>query len=205
LVGRRREPLEETAAGLRGGMVHVADVTNEAAVVGLYEMVGPFDHLVCTATHTAAGRVVDLEPPAVERAVAAKLWAAFYLLKHGLPRIAPNGSVTLFSGIRGARPAPGSAITSMVNGGLEAFARAMALEAGPVRVNVISPGIVDSGPFWGRLDEPRRTQLFAEYAAKVPARRVGAVEDVASAALFAIANPFLTGAVLNLDGGGVLV
>ena len=49
------------------------------------------------------------------------------------------------------RPAPKSSITSMVNCGLEGFVKAMALELGPVRVNVISPGIVDSGPFWSRL------------------------------------------------------
>lgn len=204
VVGRRREQLEETVGGLRDAAVQVADVTDGAAVAGLFAATGPFDHLVCTASHTAAGRLVDLEPSAVERALAAKLWAAFYLLKHGLPRIAARGSVTLFSGIRGARPTPGSAITTMVNGGLEAFARAVALEAGPVRVNVISPGIVDSGPFWSRLDQRRRAQMFADYASKVPAGRVGQVGDLASATLFAMTNPFLTGAVLNLDGGGVL-
>jgi NAD(P)-dependent dehydrogenase (short-subunit alcohol dehydrogenase family) len=116
-----------------------------------------------------------------------------------------EGSFAFFSGIRAARPAAGTSITSLVNGGLEAFAKAMAVELGPVRVNVISPGIVDSGPFWERLGAEGREKLFADFAQKSPARRVGKPEDLAAAALFAITNPFLTGSVLAVDGGGLLM
>lgn len=206
LVGRRREPLEATAAALPGPhTVHVADVTAEADVVALYDTVGAFDHLVCTATQAAAGRVTELETAAVERALAAKLWAPLFLLKHGARRIAPTGSFTLFSGIRGARPTPGTSITSLVNGGLEAFARAMAVELGPIRVNVVSPGVVDSGAFWDRLGPAGRARMFDDYAARAPARRVGTPGDLAAAALFAITNPFVTGTVLAVDGGAALV
>lgn len=206
LAGRRREPLEATAAALPGPtLLHVVDVTAEPEVAALYKTIGAFDHLACTATQTAAGRITDVDPAAVTRAIATKLWAPYFLVKHGLARISPHGSFTFFSGIRGARPTAGSSITSLVNGGLEAFARAMAVELGPIRVNVISPGIIDSGPFWDRLGADARARLFTDYAAKAPARRVGTPEDVAAAALFAITNPFVTGTVLAVDGGGLLV
>jgi NAD(P)-dependent dehydrogenase (short-subunit alcohol dehydrogenase family) len=205
LVGRRREPLEATAALLsREARVYTADVTDENEVVRLFDSIGAFDHLACTATQAAAGRVTTLDAAAVQRAFAAKLWAPLFLVKHGAPRIAPTGSFTFFSGIRGARPTAGTSMTSLVNGGLEAFARAMAVELGPVRVNVISPGIVDSGPFWERLAPDARTRMFETYATTAPARRVGAPGDIAAATLFAMANPFVTGTVIPVDGGGVL-
>src|SRR5262245_57181049 len=98
LVGRRREPLEATAALLpAGARIHPADVTDEAEVAKLFDAIGAFDHLACTATQTAAGRVTTLEAVAVQRAFAAKLWAPLYLVKHGAARISPSGSFTFFS------------------------------------------------------------------------------------------------------------
>jgi len=206
LAGRRREPLEATAQALGGpSEAHVLDAGKEEEVAAFFARVGRFDHLVSTASQGAAGPIAGLAAGAVERAFAAKLWAPIFLVKHGSPKIAPDGSFTFFSGIRAARPTAGSSITSLVNGGLEAFARAMAVELGPVRVNVISPGIVDSGPFWERLGAEGRERLFSDYAQKSPARRVGRPEDLAEAALFALSNPFLSGTVLAVDGGGLLM
>ena len=206
LAGRRRKPLEGTARALDGpSELRVLDASREEEVAAFFAAVVRFDHLVSTASQGAAGAITDLAAGAIERAFAAKLWAPIFLVKHGAPRIAPDGSFTFFSGIRAARPNPGSSITSLVNGGLEAFARAMAVELGPVRVNVISPGIVDSGPFWEKLGEEGRERLFSDYARKSPARRVGRPEDLAEAALFALANPFLSGTVLAVDGGGLLM
>jgi NAD(P)-dependent dehydrogenase (short-subunit alcohol dehydrogenase family) len=206
LAGRTRETLEETAALLSGPReVRVVDASVEEEVAAFFQEVGRFDHLVSTASQGVAGPITRLEASAIGRAFTAKLWAPIFLVKHGAPLISPEGSFTFFSGIRAARPATGTSITSLVNGGLEAFAKAMAVELGPVRVNVISPGIVDSGPFWDRLGAEGRERLFTDFATKAPARRVGRPEDLAAAALFALANPFLTGAVLAVDGGGLLM
>ena len=103
------------------------------------------------------------------------------------------------------RPAPKSSITSMVNYGLEGFVKAMALELGPVRVNAISPGIIDSGPFWSRLTSEGRERMFADFALRAPAKRVGVPAEQANAVLFALTNPFLTGSVLPIDGGALLM
>lgn len=206
LGGRTRAKLEETATLIGGGAEIVAvDAASEEEVAALFDASGPFDHLVSTAGGGAGGAIAAVPRADIERAMGAKLWAPILLVRHGLSRIAADGSFTFFSGIRGARPAPRSSITSLVNGGLEAFARAMAVELGPVRVNVISPGVVDSGPFWSRLAEADRERMFADFAERAPARRVGRPEDQADAALFAMGNPFLTGAVLPVDGGGLLM
>ncbi|HXU34432.1 MAG TPA: SDR family oxidoreductase [Thermoanaerobaculia bacterium] len=206
LAGRRKEALDSTGALLSGPwQSYPLDAAVEEEVVAFFQEVGRFDHLVSTASQGVAGPIAKLDVEAISRAFTAKLWAPIFLTKHGAPWIAADGSFTFFSGIRAARPGAGTSITSLVNGGLEAFARAMAVELGPVRVNVISPGIVDSGPFWERLGPEGREKLFTDFAQKSPARRVGQPEDVADAALFALANPFLTGTVLAVDGGGLLM
>jgi NAD(P)-dependent dehydrogenase (short-subunit alcohol dehydrogenase family) len=206
LAGRKRDALEQTAA-LATGPVHISvvDAANEAEVEAFFAATGAFDHLVSTISQGASGPVGELSASDVQRAMNAKLWAPFFLVKHGKRHIDAAGSFAFFSGIRGARPAARSSITSLVNGGLEAFAKAMAVELGPIRVNVISPGIVDSGPFWGALGDEARQRMFSDFALRSPARRVGLPDEQADAVLFAIGNPFLTGAVIPVDGGALLM
>jgi NAD(P)-dependent dehydrogenase (short-subunit alcohol dehydrogenase family) len=206
LGGRTLQSLERTAESSSGTVeVRVLDAAVEEQVEGFFEEIGAFDHLVSTIGHGVTGPIRTLRADEIRRAMDAKLWAPLFLVKHGAPRIAANGSFTFFSGIRAARPNARSSVTSMVNGGLEAFAKAMAVELGPVRANVISPGIGDSGPFWDRLGAEERDRFFADFALRAPARRVGSPGDQASAVLFAIGNPFRTGTVLAVDGGALLM
>lgn len=207
LAGRKLDALEQTAALASGpAHVNVIDAANEADVETFFAGAGAFDHLVSTISQGVTGPVGELRAGDVQQAMNAKLWAPFFLIKHGKAYINTAGSFTFFSGIRGARPAPRSSITSLVNGGLEAFAKAMAVELGPIRVNVISPGIVDSGPsFWSALGDEARERMFSDFARRSPARRVGLPDEQTDAVLFAIANPFLTGAVIPIDGGALLM
>lgn len=206
LAGRTRGRLDETAATLAGRHeVHALDAADEAQVAAFFEALGPFDHLVSTIGQSSSGRLTGLDTASIARAMGAKLWAPVFLVKHGAPHIAKQGSFTFFSGFRSVRPAVGTAITSMVNGGLEAFSRAMAVELAPVRVNVVSPGVVDSGIFWDRLGPEAKAKVFGDFSGKAPAGCVGRPEDQAAAALFAMSNPFLTGAILPVDGGGQLI
>lgn len=205
LLGRTLAHLEATASTLSGPyLAYPLDATREEDVAAFFETIGPFDHLVSTASQGSGGPLTGLSAATISNAFGAKLWAPIFLLKYGASHISRNGSFTFFSGFRAARPARGTAITSLVNGGLEAFAKAMALELAPVRVNVISPGVVDTGSFWDRLGEEAKGKVFADFAAKAPAGRVGSPEDQAAAVLFAMTNPFLTGALLPVDGGGQL-
>jgi NAD(P)-dependent dehydrogenase (short-subunit alcohol dehydrogenase family) len=206
LAGRRAAALAASAATMPGPVgTEVLDLADERQVAAFFDRVGPFHHLVCTASQGAAGRVTALEAPAVAQAFGAKLWGPLFLAKHGAQHVARDGSFTFFSGIRADRPAPGASVTSLVNGGLEAFARALAVELAPVRVNVLSPGIVDSGAFWDRLGADSRDRLFADFSRRAPAGRVGRVEEQAQTVLHCLVNPFLTGAVLPVDGGARLV
>jgi NAD(P)-dependent dehydrogenase (short-subunit alcohol dehydrogenase family) len=84
------------------------------------------------------------------------------------PRMTAPGSITFTSGIAAYRPAPGGMLAATVNGALESMVRALALELGPVRVNAVSPGWVDT-PVWNQLASPEVKQArLADMAARPP-------------------------------------
>jgi NAD(P)-dependent dehydrogenase (short-subunit alcohol dehydrogenase family) len=90
-----------------------------------------------------------------------------------------------------------------INAALEALARGLALERAPVRVNTVSPGLVDT-PLYAAMSDADRQAMFDKAAARLPARRVGQPEDIASAILFVATNPFATGSTVTVDGGGTI-
>jgi NAD(P)-dependent dehydrogenase (short-subunit alcohol dehydrogenase family) len=94
-------------------------------------------------------------------------------------------------------------MVSALNAGVEGLVRALAVELAPVRVNAISPGVVDTEG-WAFMDEASRSAFFASLASSLPVRRIGSPADLADAALFALTNPYLTGEVLHVNGGGSL-
>jgi NAD(P)-dependent dehydrogenase (short-subunit alcohol dehydrogenase family) len=185
--------------GDAGVEVAKVDLADEASIVALAERVGTVDYLVSVANSSANGPLTELERDAVVGAFDAKVIGAILLAKHFGPRFADGGAMLLFSGIVGWRPSPGKTVTAATNGAVSFLASALATELAPIRVNAISPGIIDSGA-WDGLGEGKQ-KLFDATAAKVPARRVGQLADISSAAFLALTNPFITGETLHVDGG----
>jgi len=88
-----------------------------------------------------------------------------------------------------------------IDGAIEALARTLALELAPIRVNAIVPGHIDT-PLWrSRLSEDQARAHFDRIAASHPVGRAGTAEDIAHAVLFLIEKGFMTGALLDIDGG----
>lgn len=75
-----------------------------------------------------------------------------------------------------------------------------ALELAPIRVNAISPGVIDTGA-WDDFGEQGNADYFVGISARDPARRIGTPDDIAQGVLFALTNTFLTGQTLHIDGG----
>ncbi|PXX56549.1 NAD(P)-dependent dehydrogenase (short-subunit alcohol dehydrogenase family) [Nocardia tenerifensis] len=178
------------------------DLTNEESIARLAHEVSEIDYLVSVAAAHANGPVADLEKPAVIGAFEAKVIGPIMLAKHFGPRLREGGAVLLFSGVAAWQPAPGRAVMATTNGAVSFLAEALAVELAPIRVNALSPGIVDSGA-WDGLGE-NENGFFAGVAATYPARRVGTPADISAAALLALTNPFMTGTTLHVDGGGRL-
>ncbi|WP_020387245.1 SDR family oxidoreductase [Kribbella catacumbae] len=204
ITGRSDDAVRAVAESIEGSVATaVVDLSNEESIAELATELARrdvvVDHLISLANAPAKGPVEKLEREAITRAFDAKVIGALLLVKH----LRPTASVTLFSGIVAWRPRPGMAVTATTNGAVAFLAQALALELAPVRVNAVSPGIVDSGAWDGMGAD--KDKLFADVAAKNPARRIGTTQDISTAVLSAITNPFLTGTVLHLDGGARLV
>ena len=118
--------------------------------------------------------------------------------------IRPGGSLTLVSGFLSIRPRPNSAIVSAANGALESLARALALELAPVRVNAVSPGIIDT-PIRAAMPEEARREMLAKTAAALPVGRVGVGDDIARQILGFMAIGFATGSIVYIDGGALVI
>jgi NAD(P)-dependent dehydrogenase (short-subunit alcohol dehydrogenase family) len=110
----------------------------------------------------------------------------------------------LFSGAYSRRPASGMSILAAVNGAIEALGRALALELAPVRVNVVSPGLIQGTSAYAGMPEAARNAMYAHAASHLPAGMVGDADSVAGPALALLASPYATGTVLDIDGGALL-
>ena len=112
------------------------------------------------------------------RALRSKILGPLFAAQLAAPRMTAPGSITFTSGVAAYRPAPGGMLAATVNGALESMVRALALELGPVRVNAVSPGWVDT-PVWNQLASPEVKQArLADMAARLPGRRIGQPEDI---------------------------
>jgi NAD(P)-dependent dehydrogenase (short-subunit alcohol dehydrogenase family) len=112
-------------------------------------------------------------------------------------------SVTIITAASARVGYAGTAGLAAVNGALEAMIRPLALELAPVRVNAVSPGVIDT-PWWDVLPPQQRAVFFANAAAITPVERVGRPEDVAEAVLYLAGAGFVTGTVLECTGGAHL-
>jgi NAD(P)-dependent dehydrogenase (short-subunit alcohol dehydrogenase family) len=201
IASRNAERLK--AAADKVGVAGIAiDVTDDQSVAGFFRTVGPIDHLIVSAAQLRTGPFKTVAMEDVRATFEGKLWGAWRCARAA--EIKPGGSLTLVSGFLSIRPRPNSAIVSVANGALESLARALALELAPVRVNCVSPGIIDT-PIRAAMPEAARKEMLEKTAANLPVRRVGLGEDVAKQIVAFMENGFMTGSIVYLDGGALVV
>jgi NAD(P)-dependent dehydrogenase (short-subunit alcohol dehydrogenase family) len=175
------------------------DAADEPALAAFFDRIGAFDHLVVAAGGGAAeGPFAGITEARFRAAFDAKFWAHLRCLRLTLGKV--RRSVTLVTGAAGRVSFAGLSGLAATNGALEAMVGPLALEFAPVRVNAVSPGLIDT-PYWAKLPEETRRAMLANAAASLPVRRAGTAEDIAGAILFLADNGFTSGSVLACDGG----
>lgn len=203
IVGRRREVLEEAAAGAM--RVEVADLRDPTEVAALADRLGAVDVLVLNAGGSLEARDASL-------GATAELWTEEFRLNvlttvllgeallPAMPR--PGGRIVAMSSVAALRGAGSygaakAAINSWVTG------TAATVAADGITVNAVAPGFVPDTEFWsGRLDDAE----YGRRLARVPMGRPGTVEEIAAAVAY-LASPgagWTTGQVLGVHGGAVL-
>ena len=149
VVGRSMERLKtarETLAAEDRVTALAADMTQEREIVRLFDVVGVFDHLVSTAGSPPPGNPIghtDIDD--VRDFIDNKFIGAVLLAKHAVRGLSRGGSMTFTSGINKDKPpVPGGAVVAAIAGSFSYLAHALSLELAPTRVNVVSPGWVDT-------------------------------------------------------------
>lgn len=205
VAGRSKERISAVTATDPGLHGHQADGSSAGQIAALAETVGRIDWLIITLSGgEGAGPLAGLDLGTLRRAFDAKFWGHVTTIQAVLPRLAPDGSITLLGAISAHAAMPGTAGLAAINGAVEALVRPLAAELAPVRVNGVSPGFVDT-PWWDAMPEDDRRAYFARAAGQLPARHIATAEDVADAVVLAATNRNLTGSIIETDGGARLV
>ena len=177
------------------------DATDVAQVEAFFAHLGPFDHLVLALSGgKGGGPFRDLNMSDLREGFDAKFWPHAIAAQTALKTLRTDGSLTFISAISAHMANPGTAGLAAINAAIEALVPVLAVELKPLRVNAVSPGVIDT-PWWNFLPEEQRQVTFAQYAANTPVGRIGKPEDVAHTIRFLIENTFMTGAVIECDGG----
>lgn len=205
IAGRNSERLDAAVAELGSQVTgFVVDARNEQDLARLFAEVGPVDHVVVTVTGpsgTTPFRELTLDH--LQTHLTGKLLPHIATIQAALPHLNPGASVTLVSAASAGGSMPATAALAAVNAGVEAVVPVLAVELAPVRVNAVSPGVIDTD-WWNFLPDDARAEVFAGIAAGTPVGRIGSADDVAKAIEFLTDNGFTTGIVLRVDGGARL-
>jgi len=205
VTGRSRERLQAAEAELGSGARAVAlDVADEAGTRALFEGIGRIDHVFITAGSVALDARLAPDSASLRPAMDVRFWGAFNAAKYGAAKMNAGGSITFMSGTTARRPLRGAAVATASCGAVEAFARSLAIDLAPIRVNTLQPGYVDT-PMLDELLGEARVAIKQEAGARLPVGRIGQPEELADAVLFLMKNGYVTGITLTVDGGGLLV
>ncbi|MES2054318.1 MAG: SDR family oxidoreductase [Pseudomonadota bacterium] len=198
IVGRDQDRLDAAVARIGGGARGEAiDAADGDALRALFKQLGTVDHLVIAASGGAgAGPFASLDAAALRRGFEAKFWVHWTAAQAVLDHLPDTGSITFITAASSRLANPGTSGLAAINGALEHMVRTLARELAPRRINAVSPGVIDT-PWWH--DKP--DALFQSASKQAPLGRPGEAAEVADAVAFLIGNRFVTGVILDVDGG----
>jgi NAD(P)-dependent dehydrogenase (short-subunit alcohol dehydrogenase family) len=204
IASRSEEKLRHAKARIQGSVeTRTVNIMDEGSVKNLFDDLDRFDHLTTPGNEAVMGPFLELDTRTAQLAFDSKFWGQYHAAKYAVPKMNANGSITFFAGIWSQRPVPGASLIAAINSAIEGLGRGLAIELAPIRVNVVSPGIVDT-PIYSRMAADRKEALFREVAATIPAKRIGKPEEIAQTILYLMLNGYTTGSTLYVDGGTTL-
>ena len=179
------------------------NVLDREALAKLFSEHAPFDILVSSATggSRAIGPFLEMDMDGYQASFS-KLWGYANVVRYGAEHLSENGSIVLVSGAPARKCKPGQIALSSVGGAVEAMVRALAKEIAPRRINVVSPGTIDTPMV--AAEGAARTEIYKNMTADNAIPRAGTSQEVAQGIVFMIENDFVTGTTIDVDGGWLL-
>ena len=197
LAARNGQRLQQACATLEGARLRQADLHDSRSFGALLHELPPIDHLLITAGTASLPTLAESSESGMQSMLQERLTGPLLLIRDALPLLTANASITLLSGQLASRPAASGALLAAV----ETLAPALTLELAPRRVNAVSPGYTDTALLDRMLGEQKQSVLD-HLATQLPTRRIGVADNLAQAIIFLMTNPYVSGEVLHVDGGG---
>jgi NAD(P)-dependent dehydrogenase (short-subunit alcohol dehydrogenase family) len=199
VTGRNIEKLN--TAKHKGLQTAQVDSSDSDTLNSFFEGQGNIDHLIIAVGSTKGlGNFRDMALADLRVGFEEKYWSQLNTLKAALPYIDPKGSITLITAITGRAKMPGTSGIGSINGALEIFVPILAKELKPIRMNAVSPGVVDT-PWWDFLPQAVKKESFENYASQIAVGRIAQPEDIAQAILFLAESEYISGEIIAMDGG----
>lgn len=207
IAGRSTERLERARRALGGAAeAFRLDATEEASVDAFFRHIEAFDHLSILVPATpnstiraGMGIFRETRQDVFEAVFINKFWAQVYCVRHALPHMRPSGSIVFITGQAHRKSIPSYMSVAAADAAIEALARSLAVELAPIRVNVMAPGLIGT-PLMKTLPEATQRALVAK-TTPLPIPRMGTAEEIAEGILMLMENAYVTGTVLEIDGG----
>jgi NAD(P)-dependent dehydrogenase (short-subunit alcohol dehydrogenase family) len=207
LVGRDLAKLNAAVKQIAGDGPEVIAVSanggDEQALARIFDEFGPVDHVLVTAGGLdGAGPLETLTPETLRSTLDARIWAALATARVAAPRLPAGGSITLTSGIYTTRPVPGMTAPLAALGAVETLTGALAVELAPrrLRVNTVRYGSVDT-PLMRGAAGLTNGDAVAEAGAATLLGRFATPAEAAAIAVFLMANTYVNGQIITVDGG----
>lgn len=190
--------------------VHVAsrktglDISDEQSVYHYFESIGAFDHLIITAgSYAPSGKVVDVDLSQAKTAFDTKFWGSINATKQAARYIKQGGTITLTSGMLSRKVVASTYVKTALNAAIEAVTKVLAKELAPIRVNAVSPGLTKTEAYQSMAEEDLNA-MYQRTQNALPVGKVGQASDIADAYRLLINNTYMTGTVIDVDGGALL-
>ncbi|EIN04882.1 NAD(P)-binding protein [Punctularia strigosozonata HHB-11173 SS5] len=198
--------LSEFNPGGREVEGRVCDVKGgESAIKAFFDALPEFDHLIWTAGDPLRIGYPDIDLAQTQDAFAVRALGPIYAGKYApshMPK-SSKSSITLTIGSVVRKPRKGWALIAAIAGSVERFTKGLAVELAPIRVNVVSPGLVKT-EMWDSTPAEQLNAIVSGAEKTLLVQHVADADEVAEAYLYLLKCGYVTGETLNVDGGGVL-
>lgn len=201
ITGRDQSKLEKVKTEFPTLKVVDLDSSNFQSLEKFFSDNGTFQHLVIAVSGAKGGGPFStLSLADLREGFEAKFWAHLQTIQAALPYLQKDGSITIVTATSSSARLPGTSGLAAINGALEIMVPILAKELQPLRINAVSPGVIDT-TWWNFLNEQDKKATFEQFSKQISVGRIGQPEEVAAAIFSLISNTYINGTILSCDGG----
>lgn len=215
ILGRNGSTLTDAQNKLGKNFFSIrGDITKPGTIENLFKSTlaryGKVDIVVaCAGGPTGPGsltNVIEIDEKVFDDMINLNLKSVFFTLKKSLPYLATNASIIIIGSLAAHKGYPGSSLYNASKAGILILGKTFAVELAElgIRVNIITPGVVESAIFSrAGIQKEMADQIKAQFVAQTPLKRIGTPREIGKAAVFLASADasFVTGAELFVDGG----